>query len=156
MNKYEQVLFEKELKNIIFSYSKTDICTIYPDRKKERLKKGYEEVACSLKLLKDLKEKELQKEKTYTFTKPIYTDEDIEFLKQAVADGELSISDLTLKEAIMVGFTGEEHRRAERKVANKMNLSKKEDEEFNNKISNMNSSTPNIMETLYNQIKKTK
>ena len=151
MNKFEEKMFENELKGIIFSYSEKDNVEIT----KKSMKTNYKELAIQLKLLKILKENELPKEEIkQELIKPIYTDEDKEFLKQAIANNELTIADLTFDEAIMVGFTGEDYRRAQRKVASEINLSKKEKEEFDYKISNMNSPTPNIINTIYKQIKK--
>lgn len=155
MNKFEEKMLEKELIRIIFSYPEENVEPIYTERTKKRRKNEYKKLAIQLKFLKELKETESAKDEIkQEFVKPVYTDEDKTFLKQAIINNELTISDLTFEEAIIVGFTGEEHRRAERKVASKINLSKKEKEEFDYKLSKMNSPTPNIVNTLYKQIKK--
>ena len=111
-------------------------------------------------LVNQLKQiKSSSKEKTiYIFEKPIYSDEDKEFLKQTVDNGELSIFDLTHEEAIIVGFTGEEHRRAERKVLHKINLSKKEEKEFDKITENINqyNITPKLVYNIYNSVKTKK
>ena len=140
--------------------TKEEICTGFCQSKtihcEKEIKIKYEQLAGQLKLIKELKE-----ENKSSYTKPIYTDEDKEFLRQAVVAGELSISDLTLIEAIIAGFTGSQHRRAERNIYRRIKFTSEEKEaelEFhrrNNKIHKKNR-TPKVLINLYTQSKKKK
>ena len=56
----------------------------------------------------------------------IYTDEDKEFLKHAVNNGELTIRDLTFEEAMLLGFSGKDYRRAARQSYSKVVFTIKE------------------------------
>lgn len=158
MNRYEEERYVKELWNSVFFSSEETKGPIHTERTKKRRKKEYQRLIISLKLLKDLKEKESSNdEKTYSYVEPIYTDEDKEFLKQAVANGELSIYDLTFDEAIISGFTSANYGRANRKINSKINFSNKEKEsEFFEKLCKMSSPTPRLKYSLYNHIQKKK
>ena len=158
MNRFEKEMFEKEFIKIIFSYSKKDINSIYPERTKERKRDEYKKLAVQLKKIKDSKEKELPKEEiTYSYVEPVYTDEDKEFLKQAIKSGELTIFDLTYDEAFLAGFTSSDYCKACRLVYSQIIFTKKKKEsEFLEKLSKMSSPTPHIIKTLYKQIQKKK
>lgn len=121
-------------------------------------KDRYEQLALQLKTLKLLKEQEMTMlEGVHIPYKPIYTDEDIDFLKHAINNGELSIASLTFEEAMLLDFSGEDYRRVCRKVCSEVNFSSKSKrKEFKEKLSKMNSPTPQIVTTLYKQIQRKK
>ena len=160
MNKYEEYVCEKEIIRRFFSYSYDSKNPVLNPRQKKRKKESYEKLTAQLKLLKELKEKKLQpetnNEEKYSYIEPIYTDEDKEFLKQAVRSGELTIVDLTFEEALMVGFTGEDYRRAERKILKDINLSKNKEKQFNDILAKMHKPTPNVINFIYKKVQKKK
>ena len=121
-------------------------------------KNKYEQLALQLKTLKLLKEQEMTMlEEVHNPSKPIYTDDDIDFLKHAINNGELSIASLTFEEAMLLDFPGEDYRRVCRKACSEVNFSSKaKRKEFKEKLSKMNSPTPQIVTALYNQIQKKK
>ena len=121
-------------------------------------KNKYEQLALQLKTLKLLKEQEMTMlEGVHNPSRPIYTDEDIEILKQAISNKELCLASLTFEEAMLLDFSGEDYRRVCRKAYSEVNFSSKaKRKEFKEKLSKMNSPTPQIVTTLYKQIQKRK
>lgn len=151
MNRYEEELWLKEVLNRIFFTSKENKGPIYTERATKRRKKEYEQLVIRLNLLKDLKQKEAPKrDSNQKFIKPIYTDEDKEFLQKALDNKELTLADLTADEYFLLKIPYEQLLRIERSIFCKIKLTKKGYEEFCKNINLLRDSiTPRLIVQIY-------
>lgn len=157
MNRFELEMYVKELWKRVFFTTEAKKGPIRTEREIKRRTKEYQQLVISLKFFKDSKEKEsVTDEKENSYVEPIYTDEDKEFLKVAVANGELTADDLTYEETFIVGLTSGDHCRSTRKIFGFNFDNKKQEKEFYKRLNeiNMNTLTYNVALNLHKQIKK--
>lgn len=156
MNKYEKYLLEKDIMNFLASDGNYDWSgeKIYHKREINAKKKHYKNLLFLLNEIKKNKTTDFDKE-YFPHKKNKYSEDDINFLKDNLESGELTIFDLTYEECFLTKTNLCDYRRAQRKVFSNMKFSDEGYKIYTNKIKEIGCDlTPRLAYCLHKSINK--
>lgn len=156
MNKYEEYLLEKDIINFLASDGNYDWPgeKIYRKREINARKKYHKHLLFLLNEVKKTLTNNSNRE-YFPHKESEYSQYDIDFLKDNLESGELTIFDLTNKERILTKSNQWDYHRAYRKVFSNMNFSNKGYEIYKKRINEIGCDlTPRLAYCLYKSINK--